>query len=347
MSATLPHVERRYPPSERPALTAQLAEWQQSRPLAGKSVLAATPVFHNTLVAHQVLLAAGAELSVGVSPDLPRDDVAVAVLRKAGVAVLEPAAASQRTFDTVIDCAGVFRHSPSRYGYVELTRSGADYYRDSSAPVVLADAGRIKRIETELGTSDGFLRALAHFGFQELAGRRFVVFGGGKVGSGIARRCNSVGAHVIVVDQPSAASPTEGWHIIDPGDPDSVRSAIATAWCVVSATGGSNALAQWAPDLLDSSALLANMGVADEFGPAVPADRVLHGKVPLNFALTEPTEMRYLDPILALVNAAAVALVAGSVPNGMHPPSTELEQEILSFLIGSAVAKEGQTLFEP
>lgn len=346
MSASLLDAVHRYPPSERPALTGQLAEWTTTQPLAGVSVLSATPVFHNTLAAHHVLLSAGAELTVGVAPELPHDSEAIAVLQDAGVPVVDPTTASQRTFDVVTDCAGVFRRSASRCGYVELTKSGATHYRDSSAPVVLADAGRVKRIETELGTSDGFMRALTHFGYPDVAGRQLVVFGGGKVGSGIARRCRSAGAQVVVIDHSGPAAPAEGWQTVDLADTDGVRSSITAAWCIVTATGESNALDQWAPDLLDSSALLTNMGVADEFGPAVPADRVLHGKVPLNFVLTEPTRMRYLDPILALVNAATVALATGSVPPGMHPPATDMEDLILSFLAGNAVAREAQGLLQ-
>ena len=346
MSASLLDALHGYPPSERPALTGQLAEWTKTEPLAGVSVLSATPVFHNTVAAHHVLLAAGAKLTVGVSPELPRNREAIAVLQAAGIPVVDPTTASQRTFDVVTDCAGVFRRSPSRYGYVELTKSGAAHYRESSAPVVLADASRVKRIETELGTSDGFVRALTHFGCPDVAGRQLVVFGGGKVGSGIARRCQSAGAQVVVIDHSGAVAPAEGWQTIDLADIDGVRSSITAAWCIVTATGESNALEQWAPDLLDSSALLTNMGVADEFGPAVPADRVLHGKVPLNFALTEPTRMRYLDPILALVNAATVALADGSAPPGMHPPATNIEEMILSFLTGGTVAREVESLLQ-
>lgn len=344
MSAPLFDAMHRYSRTERPALTAQWAQWKATQPLAGASVLSATPVFHNTLVAHQVLIAAGAELSVGLSPELPRNDDAVAVLRDAGVDVVDPATASLRMFDVVTDCAGVFRRSPSRHGYVELTKSGAAYYRDSSVPVVLADAGKIKRIETELGTSDGFLRALAHCGYPDVDGRQIVVFGGGKVGSGIARRCLSAGAHVVIIDQPDIRQHTDSLRIIHPDHVHEVRAAIASAWCIVSATGEAHALAHWAPNLLASSALLANMGVADEFGPEVPVGRVLNDKGPLNFVLTEPTQLRYLDPVFALVNAATVALIAGSVPTGMHPPAAEIEQQIISLLHGSTVAGEARSL---
>ena len=43
------------------------------RPLSGFSVLDATPVFRNTLLKYRALLAAGAELSVGVSDVVAKD----------------------------------------------------------------------------------------------------------------------------------------------------------------------------------------------------------------------------------------------------------------------------------
>ena len=53
---------RDYPPSDCPALSAQHDAWAQTRPLAGLTVLDATPLFRNTRVKHLALQAAGAEV---------------------------------------------------------------------------------------------------------------------------------------------------------------------------------------------------------------------------------------------------------------------------------------------
>lgn len=345
MSALKRLLTGHYEASDFPALSAQSAAWADNRPLDGVQVLDATPVFRNTVAKHLALVSAGAHVTVGADPGIPHDDTVVGLLRDAGLRVVESASAAQRhRFDVVVDCAGLHRDVPSRHGFVELTRSGADEFTGCRQPVLLVDSGRIKLIETSLGTGDGFVRALAHYGHSRLAGRTVVVFGGGKVGSGVARSCTAAGAEVAVVDHPAAALPSRGWRVVDRDDNRAVMRLISAAWCVVTATGTAAALAEWDGELRASSALLANMGVADEFGPGMPTDRVLNGKAPVNFALAEPTRMRYMDPVMALSNAAAAAVVAGEVPTGIHPPTAELEDAVLALLGDSPVAAEAARL---
>ena len=106
--------------------------------------------------------------------------------------------------------------------------------------------------------------------------------------------------------------------------------------------------------LLASGAVLANMGVEDEYGPGVPANRVLAEKKPLNFILEEPTHLKYIDASLALhaalgellVNEARCsdALAGCQDARGPMDPPSELEQRILSMtmqdgLIGAEIAE--------
>ena len=124
--------------------------------------------------------------------------------------------------DLVLDCAGPFAGLHPKIGFVELTRSGVQYYKDAKKPVFVADSGIVKRIETSLGTGDGYFRALEKLGygvFGEKAqgagfeGLRLLVFGSGKVGSGIALQGVRRGCCVTVVtdlkraqSEPSAQS---------------------------------------------------------------------------------------------------------------------------------------------
>jgi len=78
-----------------------------------------------------------------------------------------------------------------------------------------------------------------------------------------------------------------------------------------------------------SSALLANMGAEDEFGPRMPPARALNGKFPVNFALPEPTLLRYLDATMALSNACAVELARSDLPPGLALPPVGVETELL------------------
>ena len=81
------------------------------------------------------------------------------------------------------------------------------------------------------------------------------------------------------------------------------------------------------------------MGVEDEYGEAIPAERVLNAKGPLNFILEEPTHLKYIDTSLALHAALAELLVqeAGEGGSGLRYPPEELEQRILSIAIQDGI----------
>ncbi len=231
-------------------------------------------------------------------------------------------------FDIVMDCAGPLSHVPASSGYVELTKSGEAAYTDHSRPVYLVDAGSIKHIETSLGTGDGFVRGLRHYGYRDLTGHSIVIFGAGKVGSGVAVRAAAEGARVTLIDSRSPVA-ADQFTRLSADDESAIRQAVSTAWCIVSATGVEGALHRFAPDLCASSAVLANMGAFDEFGPEVPIERVLNGKIPVNFVLDEPTRLRYIDPSLALAVAGAVELAAGRLHPGINVPTRAVERQVL------------------
>ena len=144
---------RDYPPSECPALTAQRNAWAQTRPLAGLTVLDATPLFRNTLVKHLALQAAGAEVWVGYGRAMPFDPMAAEMAPALGLNIPDAARLAQG-FDVVVDCAAAFADIPARLGYAELTRSGVAGYCAvaKTKPVFNVDGSRIKTFETALTT---------------------------------------------------------------------------------------------------------------------------------------------------------------------------------------------------
>ena len=377
-----------YEEREYPALLALAREWAQVRPFDGLRVLAATPVFRNTLLQYRALLAGGADLVVGVAgsdvgdgpssgAEMPCDPGIVEVLRGNGIPVigLQEALALEtagRGFDLVLDCAGQFSACHPRFGFVELTRSGVQFYEKCEHPVYVADSGIVKRIETCLGTGEGYVRALAQLGYDfcldsgtdgaPSAGKKFIVFGSGKVGQGIVLQLLRSGADVhVVTDCSRGANPfldANGVPVTDCNDLDAVASLVRGADFVVTATGVKGALdrPEIVEALLASGAVLANMGVEDEYGPGVPASRVLAEKKPLNFILEEPTHLKYIDASLALHAALGELLLqeggavygkegAGANKNaGPQDPPSDLEQRILSMtmqdgLIGAEIAE--------
>lgn len=322
---------RTYSAADHAALTWQAESWRADRPLEGVRVLDATPVFQNTLAKYVPLLAAGADLTVHLSPLLPHDPAIAELLQGVGVRVVD-GSTTTAAVDVVLDCAGALCAVASRCGYVELTKSGKRIYATMEEPVLMADDSRIKHIETTLGTGDGFIRGLARFGHSDLSGRSVVVFGSGKVGRGAAWRAMRAGARVTVIDPDPGARSPHGSTLIDVSDPGAVLRALSGAWCVASATGIPGALSPFTDDLVRSGAILANLGAEDESGPDMPADRVLNQKAPVNFALPEPTHLRYLDATFALHNACGLALLTGSSPPGVSPPPRGLEDEILTIV---------------
>ena len=147
-----------YEKREYPALSAFFAEWSGTRPFRALRVLVATPVFRNTLLEYRALIAGGADLVVGVAGGMPCDPGIVEVLRGNGIPVIglqealemeaRCAESGDCAFDLILDCAGQFSACHPRFGFVELTRSGVQFYEKCEHPVYVADSGVVKRIET-------------------------------------------------------------------------------------------------------------------------------------------------------------------------------------------------------
>lgn len=318
-----------YPPEEWPSLLHQAEEWAKTKPLAGLRVLDACPIFRNTLGKFMALLAAGAEVYVPRRPDMPCDPAVTALLPDFGIHTAEK---GQDDFDIVLDCAAKCARCTPSLGYAELTRSGVPVYERTRRPVIVADAGRIKRIETTLGTGESFFRALAQLGYDDLEGRRLLVVGYGKVGRGLVHYARKNGMKVMVADVEDKAGELPGdVGFVNVNDREDLNDTVLHAWCVVTSTGRINALHNRldAPAVIASPVLLANMGIDDEFGTKIPPHRVLNNKKPLNFILDEPTRMCFIETTLALHNACALELLTADLPNTCMPPAPDVEERLL------------------
>jgi adenosylhomocysteinase len=321
-------ISKFYSPEDYAALDAQRERWKNSRPFAGAKILDGTPIFRNTLVKYAVLLDAGAELTISAGKNIPCDSEIIKLASEFGIRVANETILKEK-FDAVADCAGRHIAVNSRCGYAELTRSGLEYYKNSTFPVYSVDSGILKRFETTLGTGESFVRAMKHLGYNDFSGKKIIVFGGGKVGRGTAWYSALAGAEVFIADI-NKIPPLPNVKFVDANDMTAVEEIIKSSWCVVSATGAANALSKYVFALKAADTLIANMGVEDEFGPDIPASRVLNNKEPLNFILPEPTLLRYIDPAMALSNAGAAALLSGSLHPGLNIPDLALEDKILA-----------------
>lgn len=323
------YLDRFYSPEEWPALRWQAEEWSKTSPLEGLRVLDGTPVFRNTLGKFMALLAAGAEVWVPARPAMPCDQEVMKQLAGFGI---RTAPRGMDDFDMALDCSGQFCELHPRLGFAELTRTGVHRYEHTHHPVILADSGRIKRIETVLGTGEGFFRALAQLGHTELKERELLIIGCGKVGRGVLHYALKAGMRVTVADVVDKSSELPGnVRFVNANHSEALNTAIAGSWCTVTVTGHIAALRRvLRPSVvIPSAALLANLGVEDEYGPQIPESRVLNHKQPLNFILPEPTSMRFIETTMALHNACALELLTADLPARCMPPAPDVEERLL------------------
>ena len=196
----------------------------------------------------------------------------------------------------------------------------------------MVDAGKIKQIETCLGTVESFFRALESLGIKNEQGQTLVVIGHGKVGRGIALHALRRKLNVIVADVEK--KPLASASFVPATDRETLTDAIRHAFCAVTATGKRHAMSGLIDPAMpfSSGVLLANMGVEDEWGPEIPKNRLLNEGRPLNFILPDPTQMRYIDPPLALHNQGALELAEGRVLPGLFSPPPEMEEHFLSLI---------------
>ena len=326
-------IGQHYRPEEYPCLAAQQKNFSEKRSLNNLEVLDSTPIFRNSLIKYKALILAGAKLTIGISGIVPYNPAVLQFLKDNGIPVITNED-TEKKFALVLDNAAVFSNFESEFGYVELTRSGVDKYTRSGKNVFLADSGKIKRIETCLGTGESYFRGLRHFGFSDYCGKRLVVFGSGKVASGIIYYAHQNRMNTIVITEKSTIMPaisSLAEKVIDLHETDEIVSAIEKAEYIVTATGVKSAVASVVPSkyVLASNAILANIGVEDEYGNSIPKERVLNAKFPINFALEEPTRIRFIEATLALHNFGAEFLVEHPTAKGTILPSEQIENEML------------------
>lgn len=318
-----------YPAEEWPCLLSQAEEWAATQPLKGLRILDATPIYRNTLGKYMALLAAGAELYVPATPGMPYDAAIMQLLPGFGI---HPATRQTKEFDIILDCAGQFNRLHPVLGFAELTRSGVERLQHTPHPVIVADSGRIKHIETTLGTGEAFFRAMAQLGHADVAGKNLLVVGFGKVGRGIVRYALQNNMHVTVADIRDVRDELPaGVAYVSMDNTEELQATVLLSWCVVTTTGRLHAVRKKiaSPAIIQSQVLLANMGVDDEYGPDVPKNRVLNNKRPLNFILEDPTAMRFIETTMALHNACALELLTCDLPHRLLPPPPDVEDRLL------------------
>ncbi len=338
MHPLLQDIFKRYPKEKAPFMHDMLASWQKEKPLKNLKVAHHVPLVMNTLLKIACLVEAGAIVTVTNPSDfMQADEHAIAILKHAGIRFVSSLDdIKDETFDVFFDCgAELYQALKSpRLGAIELTGSGDMYYRDHQPDftVVSIDRTLTKQLETVFGCAKSIREAMMHLDKSNHDDKRWLIFGFGKIGRGLAYFCKQKNINVTVVDVNKAqlqAAEALGLRCIDANELDALRKAVLESDVIITATGVKHALNQYPRDWFDEK-IMANMGVYDEFGPKFKEEDVLNSKQPINFSLEEPTPIEFIDPEFYLHNLAALSLLLPSITRCVMSPSLEIDEKIIT-----------------
>lgn len=300
----LRYILKKYTLNDFPCLYNQYKRYVENRPFEGLKILNSTPIFYNTLAKILPIVASGAKLSLRVPTFINSCTDTIKILKELDIKIIkhEP---KDYEFDVILDCVGENVNVATNLGNAELTKSGIEKYRKSNSYFVNIDDSDCKYIEDYYGTAESLLRALEKINI-DIQNKNIIIFGYGKVGSGIADLLASSGGNVFVVEKNQKIVNEIKHESILFTEHDKIYNFLSNADIVITATGVKDVISsnykyeKFCRDRL----ILINMGAEDEFGRSFSGPEILNNKMPLNFILNEPTRLKFLDPTFALQNEA-------------------------------------------
>lgn len=329
---------KKYAAKEMPFLTELLGKVKQNNPYKGLKILHNTPLTIEAVLKIEPLVLGGADVTASCITLLPPQEEALQILRAANVKIqLEHQFSGE--YDFHLDCCGELIHAtPPKIGAIELTQTGSELYKQAKLayPVLSVDDSEIKMLETFFGTGDGFTRALYEYAGKEMYDKSYVVFGFGKVGKGIVYSLRKFkNTKVTIIDVNKGISDTgsdPNVKFINANELAKIKEVIKTAYCVITATGKEGLISDhYKLKKKDfGEAILTNMGAADEYGKNFEKKDVLFEKKPLNFSISEPTTMKYLDPIFYAHNFGVDIMMGQKIHCGYNPFPADISTDILN-----------------
>lgn len=316
-----------------PLLCEQLYDLEDTRPYQGLRVLHCVPLTPAAVCKIHILVSAGACVDVCRHPlyKPKSESLAVEILHGAGVRVLETTQV-QGKYDIHLDCvASLLALHPPTIGAAEMTQAGDLAYKQAalSIPVISVNDSFVKDLETLLGTSESFLRALPVVSDLPIGQQRILVFGFGRVGKGIVFRLMREGVPVSVVTKTAvSAQRAKEFGLTACEISDSASLAELLGWCttVVTATGQPNMMSCYVSLSALEGKILTNMGSLDEYGPKFRGIRIL---AHLNFAVEPPTLVKYLECTFYAHNRVIQHLIDNVWSPGYHPYPQEDARAII------------------
>jgi len=322
------------------------------------------------------------EIDITATSDLVAHSNPVSTIKEAGLNYFEkgniPVDKCNKYYDIVFDCgAGLLNKVTPQIGMVELTHTDPNLYKDIKFPVITVDNSETKKLETKYGTGDGLVRTLIYAAKNKITyscnsitsfikenkcnldvlitiiqqiteqgklfqDRKYMLFGYGKVGIGIASALKSAGVkpkdiYVVEVSSPAKkAADLKGYTtlLLNKEDKDSlqkIKDHLPNMYGLITATGVENMMAEYfTPDEIKHIPYIANMGTPDEFGKKFSDIAILNDRKLANFMLEYPTEVMYLDPIFTILLKAGDQLVTDKkLVTGLQNVATAIDTEVL------------------
>lgn len=309
---------------------------QDKKMYHGLKILHNIPLTIEAVLKIEILLLGGAEVTASCISSLSPSLDAIDILKSANVEV-QIEHDFKKTYDFHLDCCGeLLNISPPEIGAVELTQTGSALYKKANCfyPIISVDDSLLKLLETMLGTGDGFLRALMYKFGHDIYDKKFILFGFGKVGRGIAHSLMKFTDKIVAIDRNEESMEVAfkcGINYIDSTNREIIAKELRDSSFIVCATGIKNLMTDfYSFNKFDfNKAILINMGAYDEYGDNFRENEVLFEKKPFNFSISEPTTMKYLDPIFYAHNLGIELILSKKIGRGYNAFPNDLAREIL------------------
>lgn len=335
MSYFFPSAWDMYPRHRTPFMHELYEDMKKRKPYTGLKILHNMPIMISDLLKIDCLVMSGADVTITMPKFAKSDPEAVELIKKTSIKFIPEHNFSEQ-YDILLDCCGELAEvTRPVIGAIEITQTGANKYRcmQIDYPVISIDDSKLKYLEDSIGSADGFMRAIKQLIKEDLSHKKYVIFGFGKVGVGIARELKKITTDVIVIDKiPSVLKNAEklGYQIIHAAEKEMVEHCIQDAFCIVTATGNRGFVSREFDVSQFKNKYLVNIGAEDEFGDKFGIDEVLNEKMPVNFVLKEPTKIEYLDPAYYAHNTGIDLVLNKNLSNDVHPLPKDIDNNILN-----------------
>lgn len=335
MNCYFPEAWASFQEKRAPFMYEMFEDMEKRRPYAGLKILHNLPLTLSVLLKIDCLLMSNAKITITMPKFVKPDLDVINIIKNSPVNFIKNHSFSEK-YDVLLDCCGELSEiTTPTIGAVEITKTGADKYRKIKLdyPVISVDDSKLKFLEDSIGSVDGLLRALNQLIHEDLRNKKYVVFGFGKIGFGIAKMLLSFSDDVVVIDTMKNALNSAkmlGCITLHTHEKKLIHEKVRDAFCIITATGDKGFISREYDHHQFKNKYLVNVGAEDEFGTCFTEHEVFNKKMPVNFLLKEPTKIEYLDPAFYAHNFCIDLLLNNKFTSNVHKLPDSVDNDILN-----------------